>query len=146
MIRIEHRASLPYPPATVFQVLTDFAGYPSWQYDVAWARLEGSEAARGATVRQSRKFMNSKIETTLVITEFEPDTALALRTESGGGKLLVHQSYRVAADAEGSRVELVHEMDGLTRVSERYFRPALAGHAQRLFERLAAVMAGHPAG
>jgi hypothetical protein len=145
MIRVEHRAALPHPPADVFRLLTDFAGYPAWQPDVTRAQLEGPRAARGATVRQNRRFMNTRVETVLEITEFEPDAVLALRTVSGGGKLRLYQSYRVAADAEGSHLELVHELDGLSRVSEQYFRPALAPHARRLFERLAALLAGSDA-
>jgi ribosome-associated toxin RatA of RatAB toxin-antitoxin module len=141
MMRIERSTRLPHPPAEVFGVVTDFEAYPAWQEDVVQSELDGDRPAVGATVRQVRRFMNTRAEAVMAIAELEPDRLLSLRTVAGS-RLRVDQSYRVAAADGGSRIDVVIELDGLSSMAERVVGNTLDAYVRRQMERLDVLLAG----
>lgn len=146
MIRTTHSATLPYPPAEVFRAVTDFRTYPAWQEDVVESRLEGDEPALGATVRQTRRFMNMRTDAVMTIAEFEPDRLLSLRTRPDS-RLRVDQSFRIEATPDGTYMSIAIELDGLSRLAEHAVGKSLEAYVQRQLDRLDHLLAdrGRPA-
>lgn len=82
MVRIEFSVDVNRPPSEVFAYLTDADRLPEWQSGAVEAQWEG-EKARGAHIREVRKFLGRRMETKLEVTEYEPDRRFALRAVSG---------------------------------------------------------------
>jgi carbon monoxide dehydrogenase subunit G len=97
---------IPAKPATVFEYLTDPARATSWQGSLIEARLDPPGPMRqGTRIRETRRFLGRTIESTVDVTEFEPDALF-------GGVVRV----RPAPWTFSYRLE---EVDGATRVHAR---------------------------
>jgi uncharacterized protein YndB with AHSA1/START domain len=82
VIRIEFSVDVDRQPSEVFAYLTDPANLPQWQSSAVEAHWEG-EKARGARVKEVRKFLGRRMESELEVTEYEPDRRFALKVLSG---------------------------------------------------------------
>ena len=88
VVRIEHSVVVERPPADVFVYLTEPANLPEWQASVLEARSDG-QVQSGAMLTELRKFLGIRIETTLEVTEYEPNERFELRVVSGPASIEV---------------------------------------------------------
>src|SRR5581483_4869825 len=84
MAKIEFSIDVQRPVEEVFAYLTDPANLPEWQSGAVEGRPEGSgPPAVGSRFVEVRKFLGRKIESTLEVTEYEPNRRFAFRVVSG---------------------------------------------------------------
>ena len=129
MVRIEFSIDVDRPPSEVFEYLTDAASLPEWQSSAVEAHWEG-EKARGARVREVRKFLGRRMESELEVTEYEPDRRFALKVLSGPVPFSVLQTLEPRNG--GTRVTFLGEGEpgGFFKLAE----PIVARTAERQFK------------
>jgi uncharacterized membrane protein len=84
MAKVDHTFTVEAPPTVVFEYLTDLERGPVWQSSLLEAHLspEGP-IQKGTEIREVRKFLGRKMESTVEVTEFEPDRLFGGRVLSG---------------------------------------------------------------
>lgn len=101
---IDRTFVIPAKPATVFEYLTDPARARTWQGSLIEVELDPpGPMRRGTRIRETRRFLGRTIESTVDVTEFEPDTlfggvvrvrpspwTFSYRLEEAGGATRVH--------------------------------------------------------
>ncbi len=131
MERIETSVVINRPVKEVFAFLEDPANDPQWQSGLLEAEYtsEGPLGV-GTTAREVRKLLGRRIESTYEITEYEPDSKMALKTTSG--PIPIEQSASFEAVEEGTKVTLVGEFEpgGFFKLAE----PIVGRVAKRQFE------------
>ena len=129
MIRIEFSVDVNRPPSEVFAYITDADRLPEWQSGAVEAQWLG-EKARGARIREVRKFLGRRMETELEVTEYEPDRRFDLRAVSGPVPFAVTQTLEPRDD--GTRLSFVGEGEpgGFFKLAE----PVVARVAERQFK------------
>jgi uncharacterized membrane protein len=84
MARVEHTFTVEAPPTVVFEYLTDLEKGPVWQSSLLEAHLSPEGPIhKGTEISEVRKFLGRKIESTVEVTEFEPDRLFGGRVLSG---------------------------------------------------------------
>jgi polyketide cyclase/dehydrase/lipid transport protein len=69
---------VPAKPSVVFAYLTDPARATAWQSSLVQAHLDPPEPMRrGTRIRELRRFLGREIESTVDVTELEPDVVFA---------------------------------------------------------------------
>ena len=131
MVRLEHEVVVNRPVSEVFAYLTDAASLAEWQGGVVEARKE-SEGPVGVGTRFSevRKFLGRRLESTVEVTEHEPDRTFSLRVVSGPVPFEVRHTLEPTNG--GTRIKLVGqgEPGGFFKLAE----PLVARQAKRTFE------------
>ena len=131
MVKLEHDVAVERPVAEVFAYLSDPANVPAWQSGVVEARkeFEGPSVA-GSRWREVRKFLGRRLESTVEVTEHEPDRAFSLRVVSGPVPFEVRHTLEPTNG--GTRIKLVGqgEPGGFFKLAE----PLVARQAKRTFE------------
>jgi uncharacterized membrane protein len=84
MAKVDHTFTVDAPATVVFEYLTDLERGPVWQSSLLEAHLspEGP-IQKGTEIREVRKFLGRKMESTVEVTEFEPDRLFGGRVLSG---------------------------------------------------------------
>jgi uncharacterized protein YndB with AHSA1/START domain len=127
-MRIEYTVVIDRPPADVFGYLTDVKRLPEWQASAIEVRHEGSMAV-GTQIREVRNFLGRRAESTLEVTEYEPDRKFSLRVVSG--PLPFEVRHTLTPENGGTRLDWVGEAE-----TSRYPRIAVrmvARTAERQF-------------
>jgi uncharacterized protein YndB with AHSA1/START domain len=131
VINIEHETVIERPPEEVFAYVTDVAKVPEWQDGVVDARQEtAGPVALGTRFVEVRNFLGRRLESTVEVTDFEPDRVFTLATSSGPVPFTIEQRFEPSNG--GTRV-VVHghgEPGGFFRVAE----PLVARQVKRLLE------------
>jgi uncharacterized membrane protein len=84
MAIVDHTFTVDAPPAVVFAYLTDLEKAPVWQASLLEAHLTPDGPIQtGTQIHEVRKFLGSKIESTVEVTEFEPERLFGGRVRSG---------------------------------------------------------------
>ena len=101
----------------MFVYLTEPANLPEWQASVLEARSDG-QVQSGAMLTELRKFLGIRIETTLEVTEYEPNERFELRVVSGPASIEVR--HLLTPTNRGTRMDVViqGEMTGFFELSE----------------------------
>ena len=129
MVRIEFSVDVNRPPSEVFAYITDADRLPEWQSGAVEAQWQG-EKARGAHIREVRKFLGRRMETELEVTEYEPDRRFGLRAVSGPVPFSVTQVLEPRDG--GTRLSFIGEGEpgGFFKLAE----PIVARVAERQFK------------
>jgi uncharacterized protein YndB with AHSA1/START domain len=129
VVRIEFSIDVDRPPSDVFAYLTDAESLPQWQSSAVEAHWEG-EKARGAHVKEVRKFLGRRMESDLEVTEYEPDRRFALKVLSGPVPFSVQHTLEPRNG--GTRLTFVGEGEpgGFFKLAE----PIVARTAERQFK------------
>ena len=129
MVHIEFSIDVDRPPSEVFAYLTDAGSLPEWQSSAVEAHWEGDKA-RGAHVKEVRKFLGRRMESDLEVTEYEPDQRFALKVLSGPVPFSVRHTLEPRNG--GTRLTFVGEGEpgGFFKLAE----PIVARTAERQFK------------
>jgi carbon monoxide dehydrogenase subunit G len=128
-MRMEHTVVIQRPPAEVFAYLTDVSKLPEWQSSASEASVEG-EIGLGAQVHEVRSLLGRRGESTLEVTEFEPDRKFSLRVVSGPLPFEVRHS--LSEENGGTRLDWVGEAD--TSRFPRFAVSMVAGAVEAQFK------------
>ena len=119
MAKIEFSVDVQRPVEEVFAYLTDPANLPEWQAGAIEGRLEGTgPIAKGARLHETRKLLGRRFETTLEVTEYEPNRRFALRSVSGPIQFRVDHSFEPANGGTKLTVEGEGESGGFFKLAE----------------------------
>jgi carbon monoxide dehydrogenase subunit G len=134
-MRMEHSVMIARPPAEVFSYLTDMERLPEWQSSASDVSVEG-EMGLGARVHEVRTLLGRRAESTLEVTEFEPERKFSLRVVSG--PLPFEVRHELTPQNGGTRLDWVGEADtsGFPRLAVRMVSGAVAAQFKADLERL----------
>jgi uncharacterized protein YndB with AHSA1/START domain len=93
MVELEFAIVVERPPSEVFAYLTDVGNVPEWQSSAIEAVADGPMGI-GTRINEVRRFLGRRMESTLEVTEYEPDSKFSLRTLSGPVPFEVHHTLR----------------------------------------------------
>jgi hypothetical protein len=135
--RIEHRATTSADPATVYALLRDGAGYPSWS-PIDSFELERQGATEPEGVGAVRVFRSGRVTGRDEIVELVPDRRLAYAHTSS----LPVRDYRGEIDLEpvpeGTAIRWVSSFEPKYPGTGRLMRRALDGFIEKMTDGLAA--------
>ena len=84
MASLDHTFRVEAPVSVVFGYLTDRDQATVWQGSLLEARFEPDEPLhKGTEIHEVRKLLGRKVESTVEVTEFEPDRLFGGRVRSG---------------------------------------------------------------
>ena len=132
MVREEHSVTIDRPVGEVFAYLTDVRNVPEWQEGVREIRLEGdAPVSQGTRFTEVRKFIGRRLESTLEVSEHEPNRRFTVRTLSGPVPFTVRHTFEPSGN--GTRIDVVGEGEpgGFFKMGEGL----VARQARRMFER-----------
>ena len=109
MVRVEHEVTINRPPGEVFAYLTDLEKLPEWQATAISGRLESDRLETGATAVEVRRFLGREMESTIHVTDMEPDRRFAGEVVSG--PLEYRFSHQLEPEGEGTKVMFTIEGD-----------------------------------
>jgi hypothetical protein len=134
--RIEHRATTTAAPATVYALLRDGAGWPSWS-PIESFELERPGADEPEGVGAVRVFRSGRITGRDEIVELVPDRRFSYRHTSN----LPIRNYRADVDLEpasgGTAIRWVSSFDPKVPGTGRLLRRGLDGFVAQLTQGLA---------
>jgi uncharacterized protein YndB with AHSA1/START domain len=109
MATIDHTFTVNAEPSTVFGYLTDPDQATVWQSSLLEARFDPEGEIRpGTKIHEVRKLLGRKIESTVEVSEFEPNRVFGGRTTSG--PIPWHFTYRF--EGAGGATRIVFHMEG----------------------------------
>jgi uncharacterized protein YndB with AHSA1/START domain len=128
MIRVDSEVVINRPASEVFSYLTDPEKAPEWQSSLIEAHADGPMQV-GTKVTEVRKFLGRRMDSTLEVTQYEPDRKFSMRVLSGPVPFDVEHTLEV--DDGGTRLKWVGtgEPAGFFKLAE----PLVARQAQRQF-------------
>ena len=128
MVRVDSEVVINRPASEVFSYLTDPEKAPEWQSSLIEAHVEGPMQV-GTKVSEIRKFLGRRMESTLEVTEYEPDRKFSMRIVSGPVPFQVE--HTLEPEDGGTRLKWVGtgEPGGFFKLAE----PLVARQAQRQF-------------
>jgi uncharacterized protein YndB with AHSA1/START domain len=139
---MEHTVVIHRPPSEVFAYLTDVERLPEWQSSALEVSAEG-ELHVGTRIREVRNFLGRRAESTLEVTEYEPDRKFSLRVVSG--PLPFEVRHTLTPEDGGTRLDWTAEADTgrfpriavrmVARSAERQFKADLERLKRQLEER-----------
>ena len=129
MVRIEFTVEVKRPPSDVFAYLTDVANLPEWQSSAIEASADGPMAV-GTRISEVRKFLGRRMESTVEVTEYEPDAKFSLKTVSGPVPFEVSHTLRGEDGGTNLTFVGVGEPGGFFKLAE----PLVAKQAERQFK------------
>jgi uncharacterized protein YndB with AHSA1/START domain len=137
LARIEFTTDVNRPVEEVFSYLTDPANLPEWQSGATEARLEGSgPVAVGSRMVEVRKFLGKRIESTLEVTEYEPNRRFAFRVVSGPVPFRVDHTFESVDGRTRIHVAGEGEPGGFFRLAEPLVIKAVERETKKDFETL----------
>ncbi len=129
MIRFENAVTINRPRAAVFAYLADFENLPRWNYAIASTRkLDPGPVAVGTRYLQART-IPTRSEETFEVTEFEPDTRVAIR--GGFGPFHGDLSYVFESSGDATVLTNAVSLNG-PRLASRQIRSAVAANLEVL--------------
>ena len=129
MVRIEFTVEVKRPPSEVFAYLTDVGNLPEWQSSVIEVSADGPVAI-GTRITEVRRFLGRRVESTLEVSEYEPDAKFSLKTLSGPVRFEVRHMLR--PENGGTSLTIVGE--GEPSGSFRFAEPLVARQVEREFK------------
>jgi uncharacterized protein YndB with AHSA1/START domain len=138
-MRMEHTVVIQRPPSEVFAYLTDVSKLPEWQASAAEASADG-EVRLGTRVREVRTLLGRRGESTLEVSEFEPDRKFSLRVVSG--PLPFEVRHTLTEENGGTRLDWVGEADTsrFPRIAVRMVAGAVEAQFKADLERLKSLL------
>jgi uncharacterized protein YndB with AHSA1/START domain len=129
MVKAEHTILVERPVGEVFAYVTDISNLPEWQSGVVDAEA-GGPLAPGATFREVRKFLGKRMESTIEVTEYEPDRLFTIAVRSGPVPFEVRHTFEQANGGTRLTVSGSGEPGGFFKLAE----PIVGRAAERMFQ------------
>jgi uncharacterized protein YndB with AHSA1/START domain len=107
MVKIEHEVTIARTPSDVFAYLTDVEKLPEWQATALEGRLESDRMEQGARAVEVRQVLGQRMESTLEVTEYEPDRRFDAQIVSGPVTFRI--SHELMPENGGTRLRFVLE-------------------------------------
>jgi uncharacterized protein YndB with AHSA1/START domain len=132
---MEHTVLIERPPAEVFGYLTDVERLPEWQSSAVEVRADGPLQV-GTRIKETRTFLGRHAESTLEVTEYEPERKFSLRVVSGPLPFEVRHTLSPADG--GTRLDWVGEAETsrFPRIAVRMVTRSAEGQFKADLERL----------
>ena len=109
MATVDHTFTVEAPPAVVFAYLTDREKATVWQATLLEAHFNpDAPVHKGTEIHEVRKVLGRKIESTVEVTEFEPDQLFGGRVISGP----VPWQFRYTFEGEDGSTRVNFHMEG----------------------------------
>ena len=119
MARAEQSTVIDRPPTEVFAYLTDPARIPEWQASALEATRETpGPMAVGTRVREVRKFLGKRMDSTVEVTEYQPNEKYSLRVVTGPIRFDVRHSFTQAGGGTEVNVVIEGEPGGFFALAE----------------------------
>lgn len=136
-MKVERSATIARPVADVFAFVSDPRNLPAWQPAVSEIRLEGERAAAGSRFVEVRQFVAKRFESTVEVTELEPDRVFAIRVVDGPVPVAVRHLFEPDGDG-GTKLTLAAEaqLSGLKRLGAGVMVKAAERDAEASLARL----------
>ena len=128
MVRVDSEVVINRPASEVFSYLTDPEKAPEWQSSLIEAHAEGPMRV-GTKVSEIRKFLGRRMESTLEVTEYEPDRKFSMRILSGPVPFEVEHTLETEDGRTRLRWVGTGEPGGFFKLAE----PLVARQARRQF-------------
>ena len=131
MIKVHHSVVIERPLAEVFAYTTDVENMSVWSSEVerAWKISEGP-LGKGTTLGSEVKLLGRKIENTIEVTSFEPNTKWSLKPTSGPVSGDAEFHFESVADGTAVSVSLEADAGGFFKLGE----PIVNRMLQRQYE------------
>jgi uncharacterized membrane protein len=141
MVKVEHELIVRRPVSEVFAYLTNVDRLPEWQASVVAARrVDEGPMARGARFVEARSFLGRRVESTIEVTEHEPDRKFSLRVVSGPVPFRVTHTFEALDGGTRLSVEGRGEAHGAARMAGRLVARRAKQEFERDFRRLKALL------
>jgi carbon monoxide dehydrogenase subunit G len=109
MATVDYTFTVEASPAVVFAFLTDREKATVWQASLLEARFEpDAPVHRGTEIHEVRKLLGRRIESTVDVTEFEPDRLFGGRVRAGP----IPWEFRYTFEAAGASTRVDFHMEG----------------------------------
>jgi uncharacterized membrane protein len=145
MVRVDHELTVNRPAAEVFAYLTNVETLPEWQASVVAARrVTDGPLAPGARFVEARSLLGHKVESTIEVTEFDPDRRFSLRVVSGPVPFRVTHTLDEIGGATRLRVEGEGEPHGAARLAGPFVARRARQEFERDFSRLKTLLESRP--
>jgi ligand-binding SRPBCC domain-containing protein len=119
MATVDHTFTVDAPPAVVFAYLTDREKATVWQASLLEAQFSpDAPVHKGTEIHEIRKLLGLKIESTVEVTEFEPDRVFAGRVRSGPVPWQFRYTFEGADGSTRVDFHMEGEPGGFFRVAE----------------------------
>jgi len=141
LAKIEFSTDVNRPVEEVFAYITDPANLPEWQGGAIEGRLEESgPVATGSRMVEVRKFLGKRVESTLEVTQYEPNRRFAFRVVSGPVQFQVDHEFEPANG--GTRIHVVGdgEPGGFFRLAEGFVMKAVERESKKDFASLKRIL------
>ncbi len=131
MLKIDYSVVIDKPLEEVFTYVTDIENMPVWSSEVekAWKTSEGP-MSKGTTFSSAAKVLGRKIENTIEVTEYEPNSKWTLKPTSGPVSGDIEFHFEPAAGGTKFSVALEAESGGFFKLGE----PIVNRMLQRQYE------------
>lgn len=128
MIKIESSVTINRPVEDVFEFVADNDNDTLWQSGVLVSEQPSGPMGVGATYKQVSKIVGRKIESTIEVTEFDPNRRFAFKTTSGPLPMSGSLSCEQVAEGE-TKVHILGEGEssGLFKLAD----PIISSMVQR---------------
>ncbi len=131
MVRVETSVVIKRPVEEVFKFMENPANDLRWQAGILESeQISEGPIGVGTTMRSASTFLGQRLESTVEVTEHEPNKKIAIKSLSG--TIPIEASYTFEAVEEGTKIVLRGQGDvgGVFKLAE----PLVARAAQRQFE------------
>ncbi len=119
MATIDHTFTVAAPPAVVFAYLTDRDKATVWQGSLLEAHFSpDAPVHKGTEIHEVRKLLGRKIESTVEVTEFEPDQLFGGRVLSGPVPWQFRYTFALADGSTRVGFHMEGEPGGFFRLAE----------------------------
>ena len=141
MIRIEASTTIARSPQDVFAYISDFSKNPEWQDGMIEARFTSDPPLRvGSTYSQVARFLGRRIESTFLVTEYQPGSQVQIESTSGPFAITVTREVRPVEG--GARVTAIVEGGGggFFKIAEPLLARMVSRTVQSDYRRLKGVL------
>jgi len=107
MVKAEAQVTIDRPPSEVFAYLTDPEKLPEWQATALEGHLESGRLEKGARATEVRQILGRRMESTMHVTEYEPDRRF--EAELVSGPVTFRISHLLEPENGGTKVSFAFE-------------------------------------
>lgn len=131
--RVEHSVVVDRPIEEAFAYLKNRRNTPQWRFGVLYVKqLTKGPTGVGTKLKHRRIFLGQQFDMTLVVTEYEPNSKICLRTTSGPSSYegcYTLKPYNLEPNKVGTRITFAYDIQPsdffFFNLKESVFAPAL---------------------
>jgi len=135
MITEDFEQEINVPVEKVFAFVSDFRNNSKWQDGIIeTTQTPDGPTQVGTTIRDVRTFLGQKMDSTMEVTEFEPNKKIAFKSTSGPIQFSFLQTFESAGGSTKVHVHVEMEAKGFFKIAEG----ALGSTMKKTFEEQSA--------